>query len=102
MGEIPAWSVEDGEVLHGDGVAILQAAVRQSARLDFPATTNGRQRIGGGPAAFLQPIQRKHALTGRGDVGQLLDLEILWLLLDLHEEIIRTPYSGAPAASRKR
>ena len=51
--QVAARAVEDGQVLDRDGVAVLQAAVGQAARLDLPAAADGGQRVGRGPAALF-------------------------------------------------
>src|SRR5262249_6574485 len=50
-------AMEDGEVLYGCGVPILEASIGQAARLNLPAAANSGQRIRRGPAALLQPVE---------------------------------------------
>ncbi len=86
--ELATRAVENGEVLHGARVTILQAAVSDAARLNLPAAAHCGQGIRRGPATLLQTIERMVAAAGGDQVGKLLDLKILGPLLDLHGRTI--------------
>ncbi len=77
-------SVENREVLDRLGVAIFEAAVCDSPRLNLPTPANRLERIMRGPATLFQPIKCKRSRIRRHDVRQLFNLEIFRLLFDLH------------------
>src|SRR5437870_3857139 len=75
--ERAARAVVDGEVLDGGGVAVLESAVREAARLDAPAPADKGQGVRCRPVAFFEAIEGKVTLIAGRDGGQLLDLEIV-------------------------
>ena len=80
-GQVAPRAVVDGQVLHRAGVAILQPAVGQAAEVDLPAAADGGQGVGRGPAGLLQAVEGERAAVAGGDVGQLLDLEVIGVSL---------------------
>ena len=89
------WAVEQGEILDGPGMSVLESAIGKAARRYLPAPANCSQGIGGRPAALLQPVETIRSLSARNDFGQLLDLEVLGLLLYFHCRQF-TQYHGKP------
>src|SRR5581483_1076552 len=65
--------------------------------MDLPATPDHLQGVGGGPAPFFQAVERMTPQVTRLDIGQLLDLKIVWGLLDVH--IIHLSSDRRPGSS---
>src|SRR5262249_1021084 len=80
----PLGTAKDGEILNRVGVPVLEPAVGESPKVDVPAAPDDLQSVGSCPVALSEPVEGGRAVTAGGDVGQLLDLKILGLLLDLH------------------
>src|SRR5262245_30922823 len=87
MRQVAPRAALDGYELAGGGVAILQAAVRDSPPVDATAFLNDLDGVRRGPALLFQPIEGERAGIARDQVCAFLDLEILRPLLDLHVTI---------------
>src|SRR5579859_2901289 len=99
MGQSAAWAVENGEVLHRVGMPVLEPAIGKPAQVEVPAAADCLHRIGRRPAAFFQAIQGKRAALAGDGVGQLLDLEVLGPLFDLHCSYSRRQASRLPGTT---
>ena len=74
----------DRQVLHGDGVPILQPRIRDAVSWQLPAPENCIDCFGSPQPALGEPVQCEGAALRRGDVRQFGDAEVLRLALDLH------------------
>src|SRR5439155_6431665 len=82
--ELACRAAADRQVLDGVGVPVLETPVGDAAGIQPPAPPHGQHRVGRGPAALVQAVQRVLARLGRLQVGQLFHEEIVGLLFELH------------------
>jgi len=73
-------------------MAVLKPAVGEAADVDLPPAADGGKRVGRGPAALFEAIQRERPAGGsgrdRGDGREFFDAEVLGPLLQLHPVIV--------------
>ncbi len=101
-----ARAVKNGQMLGRRGVAIFQAAEGDGVRRQLPAAAHDGDGVRRGPASFFKPIKGKRAMCSGTKIRDFLDLEIIRLLLQLHDgwftkEMCQNKKSGAERQESK-
>jgi hypothetical protein len=77
--------VEDGKVLYGLSMTVLETAVGHAVGIELPTSPDDADSVGRRPASLLEAIERESSFGRRDNIRQLFYLEVFGLLLDFHD-----------------
>ena len=99
MLEVPPRTIQNGQILRGMRVTVLEAAIGEPGKVDLPPAPDGLQRIRRGPPLLVETVEGEGTLSAWGESRLLLNAKVLGGLLELHRGASGRSAVGGMAAA---